>query len=62
MSEKETIEIHNTEYVDKELPTITYERTKIMSMTEHDRTYISVSDKTSEAALHTFEKIRKNTK
>ena len=25
MTEKETIEIHNTEYIDKDLPTITYE-------------------------------------
>lgn len=60
--EKETIEIHNTEYVDRELPTITYDRLITTSMTESERTYISISDKTSKAALETFEKVRKDVK
>jgi hypothetical protein len=60
--EKETIEIHNTEYVDRELPTITYDRVITTSMTESERTHISISDKTSKAALETFEKVRKDVK
>jgi hypothetical protein len=47
--EKETIEIHNTEYVDRELPTITYDR-------------VITTNKTSKAALETFEKVRKDVK
>lgn len=58
--EKETI--HNTEYVDRELPTITYDRVITTSMTESERTHISISDKTSKAALETFEKVRKDVK
>lgn len=59
MTEEKIVEIHKTEYVDKELPTITFEQVKTTSMTEHERTYISVSDKTSEEALRIFEKVKK---
>jgi len=59
MAERDTIEIHKTEYVDRDLPTITYESSKSESMTEGERTYISVSDKTSERALTTFKALLK---
>ena len=59
MIEKEVI--YNTEYIDRELPTVTYEKVKTTGMTEHERIFISVSDKTSREALRTLEKIRRNT-
>lgn len=59
MNEKETIEIHRTEFVDKEIPTISYEHVKQEDMTHGERTTITVSDKTSKAAFRTFRDIRK---
>ena len=47
-------EIHNTE-----LPGITYEHSVTSSLTEGEFTHISVRDKTSNAALETFDKIKK---
>jgi len=58
MSEKETYEIHKTEYVDKELPTIVYENTKQDGMMEGEHVKILVSDKTSKAAFQTFKQVR----
>lgn len=62
MTERETIEIHSTEYIDKELPRIVYEKKIIHNMTESESIYISVSDKTSRAALTTLKEIREETK
>lgn len=60
MQERETIEIHTTEYIDKELPRIIYEKKIIHNMTESESIYISVSDKTSKAALTTLKEIRES--
>ncbi len=57
--EREIIEIHKTEYVDKGIPTIVYEHVKQEDMTRVERTFITVSDKTSSAALQTFKDMRK---
>ena len=43
MSEKETIEVHRTEFVDKEIPTISYEHVKQEDMTHGERTTITLS-------------------
>jgi hypothetical protein len=58
MTERETIEMHTTECIDKELPRIVYEKKIIHNMTESESIYISVSDKTSRAALTTLKEIR----
>lgn len=59
MNDKETIEIHKTEYVDKDLPTIYYEHVTQSDMTHGEKITITVSDKTSKAAFRTFKEIRK---
>ena len=61
MTEKETIEIHTTEYIDKELPRIIFEKKIRHDMTECESIYTSVSDKTSKAALTTLKEIREET-
>ena len=61
MNEKETKEIYSTEYIDKELPRIIYEKKIRHDMTECESIYISVSDKTSKAALTTLKEIREET-
>lgn len=60
--EKETIEIHDTEYVDRSIPTILYESMKQKDMTTYERVTIQVSDKTSKRAFKTFKKIRDEVK
>jgi len=57
--DKEIIEIHKTEYVDKEIPSILYEHVKQEDMTRVERTTITVSDKTSKAALGFANKVGK---
>jgi hypothetical protein len=47
------------EKTEKELPTIYWQKDKRKSFTEFESTIIRVSDTTSEAALQTYEKIRK---
>lgn len=51
-------EIHKTEFVDKQMPTIFYEKGETKSSTESKYLCIKVSDKSSEAALKTFKKVR----
>ena len=58
MTEKEKLEIHKTEYVDKKIPTIVYVKTKQDDMTHGEHIRIEVSDKTSEEAFKTFKQIR----
>lgn len=60
MSDKKTTkEIHhNTQFEDKQLPTITIERKKQNDMTSGSETYISVSDKTSRKAFNTLKRIK----
>ena len=58
MSEKEKLEIHKTEYVDKKIPTIVYIKTKQDDMTHGEHIRIEVSDRTSEEAFKTFKQIR----
>jgi len=64
--EKEKIviekEVHKTEFVEKELPKIYFEDSKIEGYDKGRMVTISVSDKSSEEALKTFEKIRKELK
>ena len=57
--EKE-IEVHKTEYIDKELPTIYFKEMDVKSMTEYKLNVIQVSDKTSEDAYEVFKKIKEN--
>jgi len=59
MTEREIIEIHKTEYVDKDIPTILYEHVTQDDLTHGERTTITVSDKSSKAAFRTFKDIRK---
>ena len=58
MTEKEKLEIHKTEYVDKKIPTIVYVKTKQDDMTHGEHIRIEVSDRTSEEAFKTFKQIR----
>ena len=60
MADKERTEVYTTEYIDKELPRIVYEKKIIHNMTESESIYISISDKTSKAALGTFKELRKD--
>lgn len=60
--EKQTTEIHKTEYVDKKIPTIVYVKTKQDDMTHGEHIKIEVSDRTSEGAFKTFKKIRNELK
>ena len=55
----EQTEIYTTEYIDKELPSIHYQKTVTRSMTEGESIVISVSDKTSQNALSTFRELHK---
>ena len=55
---KEKLEIHKTEYVDKKIPTIVYVKTKQDDMTHGEHIRIEVSDRTSEEAFKTFKQIR----
>jgi hypothetical protein len=55
---KETKEIHKTEFVDKQLPKIYYEKSKWKSISEGESEVISVSDKSSVEALATFKKMK----
>ena len=56
MSDKE---IHKTEFVDKgTLPTIYIKKQQMKSMSDKSELILQVSDKSSEAALKTLEKIR----
>ena len=59
---KEVKEIHKTEFIDKQLPTIYYEYEEYKNMTESKRITISVSDKTSTKAMDTFTKIKEKIK
>lgn len=51
-------EIHKTEFVDKSLPSIFFEKTERKSTTEASNIIIQVSDKTSKDAFDTFKKLR----
>lgn len=62
MEKKIDKEIHKTEFVDKQLPTIFYEKQKVDSVTKSESIVISVSDHTSDKALKTFEKIKEGLK
>ena len=59
MEQREVKEIYKTEFIDKELPRIYFEKEEHKNSTVKSRTVITVSDKTSEEALKTFDKIRK---
>lgn len=53
------LEIHKTEFVDKELPTILFESTKQHDMSHGEQITIRVSDKTSKRAFQTFKKVKR---
>ena len=55
-------EIHKTEFIDKQLPTIYYEKTTHKSMTNSTNVVLKVSDTTSEKAVKTFREIQKELK
>jgi hypothetical protein len=58
-TEKESrTEIHKTEFVDKRLPMIHYERQEQTDMNKSTFICIAVADKTSADALKTFEKVK----
>ena len=57
MTDKEK-EIYNTEYIEKDLPTIYYHKHDIKSYTQGIELTISVSDKSSKIALDTFKKLK----
>lgn len=59
--EKEITEIHKTEFVDREIPTIFYEKTTQDDMTCGKKIVISVSDVTSKDAFRTFKDVLKET-
>ncbi len=59
MKEKVNKEIHHkTEFVDKKLPTIYYEKQKHKDMSNIDGVVITVSDTTSKEAFETFKKVK----
>ena len=58
MVEKEIKEIHKTEFVDKQLPTILFESIEQHDMSHGEQITIQVSDETSESAFQTFKKVR----
>lgn len=60
-TEKET-HIHKTEFVEKELPTIIIQTQERHGTFDIKTSYIKVSDKTSNDALKTLEKIQKSIK
>jgi hypothetical protein len=53
-------EIHNTQFVDKELPTITIIERNCDSMTDWSELTVSVSDVTAEGAYVVFKKVMKS--
>jgi hypothetical protein len=53
------LEIHKTEYIDKELPTVYYKKQRVKSMSEWDIDVIQVSGKSSNDAFDVFKKIKK---
>jgi hypothetical protein len=57
MSEKEKVEIHETEYINKELPRIAYEKTKQDDMTHGSQIKIDVSDTTGKGAFKIFRRV-----
>lgn len=59
MADTEKTEIYTTEYIDRDLPKIVYEKKIVRNMTESESIYITISDKTSKEALHTFKELRK---
>ena len=59
MADIEKTEIYTTEYIDRDLPKIVYEKKIVRNMTESESIYITISDKTSKEALHTFKELRK---
>jgi hypothetical protein len=59
MTDTEKTEIYTTEYIDKDLPKIIYEKKIVHNMTESESVFITISDKTSKAALDTFKELRK---
>jgi hypothetical protein len=58
MSDEKTKEIHKTEFIDKNLPTILYEKSSQKDMTNVKSVTISISDTSSEKALDTFKKMK----
>ena len=60
MTDKEK-EIHKTQYIDKgPLPEIFIKKQIMTSLTDKKEIIIQVSDKTSEKALKTLEKVKKS--
>lgn len=55
---KEVKEIYKTEYVDKELPTISFVKQIMTGTCDGSYESICVSDVTSEKAFNTFKKIK----
>ena len=58
MSKTINKEIHKTEFIDKQLPTIIVERSEMGGMDKGTYMFISVSDKTSEDALKTLRRLQ----
>jgi hypothetical protein len=54
--EKETV--HETKYINKELPTIFFQNDVRKDINDISSTVITVSDNTSEKALDTFKRVR----
>lgn len=59
MVEKEVHQIHKTEFIDKQLPTISYQKVNKKSTSESEGVHIVVSDASSKEALKTLKEILK---
>jgi len=56
--DREIKEIHKTEFVNNELPSVSFEKSKITSFSESEHEYVRVTDETSEKALETLVKLK----
>ena len=51
-------EIHQTQFINKELPSVSFERSSQKSFSESEHEYVRVTDETSEKALETLLKLK----
>lgn len=56
--EREIKEIHQTQFINKELPSVSFERSSQKSFSESEHEYVRVTDETSEKALETLLKLK----
>jgi len=56
--EREIKEIHQTRFINKELPSVSFEKSSQKSFSESEHEYVRVTDDTSEKALETLCKLK----